>query len=412
MSMLLRQAKVIHPSSSFHGQSADILIKEGRIVSISSSIENTDNVPEIAVPGLTLSTGWVDLFADYCEPGYEHKETIASGLDAARAGGFTDVLLLPNTNPVIDSKSGVQALLQRAAGHTVRLHPLGAVSREIAGKALAEMLDMRAHGAIAFTDGWHPVQNSSLLLKALEYVKAFKGIILQMPVDTSLSAGGLMHEGEISTRLGMPGIPALAETLMVHRDIELVRYTGSRLHITGISAAESVAMIRAAKAEGLDVTCSVTPYHLALNDEALLQYSSLYKVTPPLRSEADRQALIEGLSDGTIDCIASHHHPQDWDAKSREFEYAGSGMNVQEMVFPIVWNAVRGQVSLERLTDALSTRAREIFNLPVTAPDAGNDASFTIFTTEQTSTFQQNNLKSKGMNNPFLGKELQGKVLS
>ncbi|KAK6024711.1 hypothetical protein OSTOST_09474, partial [Ostertagia ostertagi] len=277
---------------------------EGRIVSISSSIENTDNVPEIAVPGLTLSTGWVDLFADYCEPGYEHKETIASGLDAARAGGFTDVLLLPNTNPVIDSKSGVQALLQRVAGHTVRLHPLGAVSREIAGKALAEMLDMRAHGAIAFTDGWHPVQNSSLLLKALEYVKAFKGIILQMPVDTSLSAGGLMHEGEISTRLGMPGIPALAETLMVHRDIELVRYTGSRLHITGISAAESVAMIRAAKAEGLDVTCSVTPYHLALNDEALLQYSSLYKVTPPLRSEADRQALIEGLSDGTIDCIA------------------------------------------------------------------------------------------------------------
>lgn len=405
--MLLRQAKVINPSSSFHGQSADILIKEGRIAAIAAEIENTDGVREVSLPGLTISSGWVDLFADYCEPGYEHKETMASGLEAARAGGFTDVLLLPNTNPSIDNKSGVQALRQRAAGHAVQVHPLGAISREIAGKALAEMMDMRAHGAIAFTDGWQPVQNGGLLLKALEYVKAFNGILIQMPVDAALAAGGLMHEGETSTRLGMPGIPALAETLMVHRDIELVRYTGSRLHITGISSAESVALIRAAKKEGLDITCSVTPYHLALNDEALLHYNSLYKVTPPIRTEADRQALMEGLGDGTIDCIASHHHPQDWDAKSKEFEYAGTGMNVQEMVFPIVWNAVKGQVILDRVMDALSTRARTIFNLP----DAGNDTSFTIFTTEQNSIFRKQDLKSKGMNNPFLEQELQGKVL-
>jgi len=410
MAMLLRQAKVINPSSSFHGQTADILIENGKISAISSKIDKAD-VPEIKVPGLTISAGWVDIFADYREPGYEHKETIATGLEAAQAGGFTDVLVLPNTNPAIDSKSGVQALLQRAAGNNVKLHPLGAVSREIAGKALAEMLDMRAHGAVAFTDGWYPVQNSNLLLKALEYVKAFNGIVIQMPVDAALSAGGLMHEGPISTQLGMPGIPSLAETLMVHRDIELLRYTGSRMHLTGISAAQSVAMIRAAKAEGLDITCSVTPYHLALNDEALLHYSSLYKVTPPLRSEADRLALIAGLKDGTIDCIASHHRPQDWDAKSKEYEYAGDGMNVQEMVFPIVWNAIGREVGIERLVDALSVSARRIFNLPDITLHEGNAASFTIFTTEDTSIYQQADLKSRGMNNPFLGQELKGKVL-
>lgn len=410
MAMLIRQATVIDTNSSYHGQVVDILIENGTVRAIGQQLDH-QGATEITGNGLCISPGWVDVLADYREPGYEQKETVATGLEAAAAGGFTDVLLAPNTQPAIDNKSAIEAVLQRGAGHRVNLHPLGAVSRELAGKSLAEMLDMRQSGAIAFTDGWQPVQNSNLMLKALEYVKAFNGVILQLPVDTALAAGGLMHEGDTSTRLGMPGIPSLAETLQVHRDIELARYTGSRLHLTGISAAESVDLIRAAKASGVDVTCSVTPYHLALNDEALTTYNSLYKVTPPLRSEADRQALIAGLKDGTIDCIASHHRPQDWDAKAKEFEYAGEGMNIQELAFPILWTAVGEVIGIDRLTEALSAAPRKIFNLPVIALAANAPASFTIFTTADTAVYQQQNLQSKGQNNPFTGKELKGKVL-
>ncbi len=408
--MLIRQATVLHPTSSFNGKAVDVLVVEGRIKHIGPHIEE-NNTEELSGDNLYISAGWVDTLADYREPGYEQKETIATGLAAAATGGFTDVLLAPNTLPATDSKAAVQYALQRAAGSAVNIHPLGAVSRNLEGKNLAEMLDMRAYGAVAFTDGWQPVQQTSLLLKALEYVKAFDGLILQIPADGALAAGGLMHEGVLSTRLGMPGIPALAEALMVHRDIELVRYTGSRLHISGISAAESVALIRKAKADGLDVTCAVTPYHLALTDAALTTYNSLYKVTPPLRAEADRQALIAGLKDGTIDCIASHHRPQDWDAKHKEFEYAGEGMNLQEMVFPIVWNAVGEEVGLARIVDALSTAPRKIFGLEPRAFEKDSGALFTIFTTAGENIYRQEDMRSLGQNNPFLGQRLTGRVL-
>jgi len=410
MNVLLRQATVIDTSSSFHGQVVDLLMKDGVIQSIAPHIDSKD-IPEITGTGLYVSTGWVDALADYREPGYEQKETILTGLNAAAAGGFTDVLLAPNTNAVLDNKSAIQYVLGRSKDHPVQLHPLGAISREIAGKNLAEMMDMRAQGAIAFTDGWQPVQNSNLFLKALEYVKAFDGLLLQIPVDTALAAGGLMHEGVVSTRLGMPGVPALAETLMVHRDIELVRYTGSRLHITGVSTAESVAMIRVAKAQGLDITCAVTPYHLALNDEALSTYNNLYKVSPPLRTEQDRLALVAALKDGTIDCIASHHRPQDWDATAREFEYAGEGMNVQQLTFQIIWSAAGEEIGLDRLIAALTTAPRTIFGLPVASIEAGNTVPLTIFTTDGSSSYQQSDMKSLGQNNPFLGKALKGKVV-
>jgi dihydroorotase len=247
------------------------------------------------------------------------------------------------------------------------------------------------------------------MLKALEYVKAFDGILIQMPTDNALAAGGLMHEGSLSTRLGMPGIPSLAESLMVQRDIELTRYADSRLHITGISSAESVALIRAAKEDGLDVTCSVTPYHLLLTDQALQTYDSAYKVTPPLRTEADRQALIAGLGDGTIDCIASHHRPQDWDAKAKEFEYAGEGMAVQELVFPLVMQAVSDAVPLDRVIDALTTAPRRIFGLPEVSIDKGTGA-FTLFSPDASFIFSSESSPSLAYNNPFDGKTLTGVI--
>lgn len=410
MSLLIRQAKVLQPSSAFHNKVVDILIEGGIITSIAAHLDASAN-QIIEAKGLCVSEGFADIFADYREPGYEHKETIRTGLKAAAAGGFTDVLLVPNTNPAIDSKPSVQYLTKKAEGNIVSLYPLGAITRDIAGKALAEMRDMYSHGAAAFTDGWKPVQNANLMLKALEYVKSFNGILLQIPLDEALSSGGLMHEGIISTRLGMPGIPVLAETILLHRDIELLRYTQSRLHITGVSTAEGVDMIRKAKTEGLDITCSVTPYHLALNDEALATYDSIYKVSPALRGETDRKALVEALKDGTIDCIASHHRPQDWDSKTKEFEYAGEGMNVQETAFNIVHQAVGNELSFDRLIDAFATRPRVIFGLPRMEIAEGHKAGITIFTIEEDVDYSDERVISQSRNNPFIGQKLKGKIL-
>lgn len=410
MSVLIRQAKIVDPQSDFHNKVVDILIQDGVIEAIGDGIEQ-EGASVISGDELCISQGFVDVFADYCEPGLEHKETIASGLNAAAAGGYTDVMLAPNTHPPVSGKSAVQFVLQKARGNAVRLHPLGSITQSLEGKALAEMLDMHHHGALAFTDGWKPVQHAGLFLKALEYVKSFEGILLQIPLDLPLSVGGLMHEGSISTRLGMAGIPELAETTLLHRDIELLRYTDSRLHITGLSTAAGVNLVRDAKKSGLDISCSVTPYHLVLTDEALKGYDSAYKVMPVLRTETDRRALIEGLQDGTIDCIATHHRPQDWDAKTKEFEYAADGMNLQEIAFSVVYDALAGKVSTERLVDAFSLNARKIFGLQTT-PVAKGAGSFTIFSTATETEVNPKKWKSLSANHPYNGKKLKGSIVA
>jgi dihydroorotase len=408
MTILIRGAKVIDVSSAYHLKTVDVFIENGVIKTIEKSIKNgADSV--IDIPNLHISMGWTDLFADYREPGFEHKETIELGLASAAEGGFTSVMTLPNTNPTVSSKSIVQYLIKKSEGHIVSLLPIGAISNNIEGKSLAEMLDMQANGAIAFSDGWKPIQNPGLMLKALEYVKSFGGTLIQMPLDTDLSSGGLMHEGVESTQLGMPGIPTIAETLHLHRDIELLRYTNSKLHVTGISSAESVAMIRAAKAEGLSITCSVTPYHLVLNDEVLRQYDSVYKVMPPIRTETDRLALIAGLKDGTIDCIASHHRPQEWDAKAKEFEYASEGMNVQELSFAIAYEALKNDLTVEKIINAFANNVNSIFGLAKGGIKEGVNANFTLFSLSDST--QKMKLKSRVNNNPFIGKSLRGKVL-
>lgn len=426
MNVIIRHAKIVHPLSESHHQFVDLNIQFDSFQKIEkitinnsvgqqfASIENDGEKVWSAETNnniLYISPGFVDVFADYREPGFEHKETITSGLKAAAAGGFTDVFLIPNTQPTISTKSVVEYVQQKAKNHVVSLHAMGSITQDIEGKNLAEMMDMNHHGAKAFTDGWKPVQSNNLMLKALEYVKAFDGILLQIPLDASMAAGGLMHEGEISTSLGMAGIPVLAETILLHRDLELVRYTGSKLHVTGISTAAGVEMIRAAKQEGLQVTCSVTPYHLLLTDTELTTYDSLYKVSPVLRSETDRQALIEGLKDGTIDCIASHHRPQEWDAKAKEFEYANDGMSVQEICFPLLLKALTNEVSIERLIDAIAIRPRTIFGLPIRFINEDSNGSFTLFSCEDTTTLTQQNQQSISSNNPFLGQTLPGKVI-
>jgi dihydroorotase len=409
-SLLIKNATISDPQSALHGKRSDVLIRKGSISSIGKNLkEKAEKV--IEGRNLYVSPGWVDVLADYCDPGYEHKESISTGLAAAAAGGFTDVIIVPNTQPAITTKSVLEYVQKKGSGHAAQLHVLGAVSKNIEGKDLAEMMDMRHAGAIAFSDGWHPIQNAGLMLKALEYVKAFNGIIVQLPVHASLAQGGLMNEGETSVRLGMSGIPNIAESLLVQRDIELVRYTGSRIHFSGISTPESLALIKAAKKEGLDVTCSVTPYHLLFTEQALQQYESVYKVEPPLRTEAERKQLVKALTDGTIDCIATHHRPQDWDAKVKEFEYAQPGMIGQETCLSMLI-AAAPKVEIARWVALLSVNPRKIFGLPPATVAEGAKANITVFDPEASWIYDAGNKQSLGINSPWIGKELTGAVFS
>jgi len=409
MSLLIKNATISDPQSAYHGKKSDVLIRKGTIAAVGKNLkEKAEKV--IEGPGLYVSPGWVDILADYCDPGYEHRETVESGLRAAEAGGFTDVFVVPNTHPAVTTRSVLEYIRNKGAGNgRVALHVIGGISKNLEGKELAEMMDMRQAGAVAFSDGWRPVQNAGLMLKALEYVKAFGGTLIQLPVHAALAQGGLMNEGETSVRLGMSGIPNIAESLLVQRDIELVRYTGSRIHFSGISTPESLALVRAAKKDGLQVTCSVTPYHLLFTEAMLEEYNSVYKVEPPLRTEAERKQLVKALTDGTIDCIATHHRPQDWDAKVKEFEYAQPGMIGQETCLAML-RAAAPKVGVDRWVELLALNPRKIFGLPEVVIAEGAPAKITVFDPDASWTYTAQHKRSLGVNSPWIGKELEGKI--
>jgi dihydroorotase len=409
MKILVRQATIADPDSSFNGQVMDLLINENLVSKIASHItEAADEV--IEAQGLIVSPGWVDVFSHFADPGYEYKETLETGAAAAAAGGFTQVFVLPNTQPVVDNKTQAEYISQRSRTLPVTIHPLGAITKGIEGKDLAEMYDMRNSGAIAFTDGNSPVQSPGLFLKALQYVKAFDGVLVQVPLDKSIGAGGLINEGVISTRLGLPGIPALAEEVIIKRDLDLLRYTQSKLHITGISTKNSLALIGAAKKEGLNISCSVTPYHLFFCEEDMQTYDTNLKVNPPLRSKEDMLALREAVADGSVDCIASHHMPQDWDNKVCEFEYAKNGMTGLETSFAVI-NHLLPELTGEKIVQLFSGNARKIFGLPATPIAEGNVAELTLFTRSGTTLISKSQLRTKSSNTPFLDRELDGKIL-
>lgn len=407
MKILIKQATIISPSSPFNGQTKDILITDGIITIISDVIkEKADET--IALNGLCVSIGWMDMFADFADPGFEQKENIESGAKAAAAGGFTDVMLIPNSSPVVDNKSQVEYIVQKAKQVAVNIHPIGAVSNKTEGKELSEMYDMRQSGALAFSDGIKPVQNSGLILKALEYVKSFEGTIIQIPDDTSIGTNGLMNEGIISTQMGLPGKPTMSEELMVARDIKLTRYAGSKLHFTGISSPKSLEYIKRAKEGGIPVSCSITPYQVYFCDEDLQDYDTNLKLNPPLRNRADMMAMRQALLDGTIDCIASHHLPQNPDNKICEFEYAKPGMISLETMFAVVTDSglpARDFVQMQTIN------VRRIFGLPVPEIAAGEMASLTLFLPETEFVFEESMIHSKSKNTPFTGKKLKGKVV-
>jgi dihydroorotase len=404
MEILLRQVRIIDPSSPFHQQTTDILIENGIIKEI-GKIDNS-SAQQINIDGLHASQGWLDVFSNFCDPGFEFKETLQTGSDAAAAGGYAGVMILPNTNPVVHNKAGIEYIVQRSRDFAVSVHPIAAISKNTEGKELAEMYDMHQSGAVAFSDGTCSIQSSGLLLKALQYLKAIDKTVIQLPDDRSVNPSGLMNEGIVSTQLGLPGKPTVAEELMIARDIELVKYTDSKIHFTGISTAKSVELIRQAKKEGLAVTCSVTPYHLYFTDADLVQYDTNLKVNPPLRTKEDQQALKQALVDGTIDCVATHHLPQDIDHKIVEFEYAHFGMVGLETSFAVIRNCCP-ELGLEKTIDLLSNNPRSIFDLPTHSINKNSPACLTLFLPDEKWTVEE--LHSRSKNSPFIGKQLTGK---
>lgn len=403
MDILLKDVTICDPSSHFHQQRVDVLVQNGFLSEIGTINKEADKV--ISLEGLHAAPGFTDIFAHFCDPGFEYRETLETGSAAAATGGYTDVFLLPNTMPVVSQKSGVEYIVQRSKSGPVKLHPIGAITKNAEGKELSEMYDMHQSGAVAFSDGINPVQSSGILLKALQYVKAIDKIIIQIPDEQTISANGLMNEGIASTRLGLPGKPAIAEEIMISRDIELAKYTGSKIHFTGVSTAKGIECIRKAKSEGLAVSCSVTPAHLFFTDADLAQYDTNLKTLPPLRIKADQDALKKAVLDGTIDCIASHHLPHHTDHKVVEFEYAKNGMISLETAFAVVRTSLPS-LSVERLVSLFSTTPRKLFGLPSATIEKGAPACLSLFLPNGTWTPEI--FVSKSRNSPFLGKTLTG----
>lgn len=407
MKVLIKNAKLIHPSHPVHGRTTDILIENGIIRKIAENIQDKD-CQIISKPNIHVSAGWMDCFANFCDPGQEYKETVTSGAMAAAAGGFTDVMLIPNTQPVVSNKAQVDYLVQKGKDTPVNIYPIGAITQNADEKELAEMYDMASAGAIAFSDGRKPIQSSGILQKALEYVMAIDSVIIQLPDDQSIGRYGLMNEGVVSNRLGLMGKPALSEELMIARDIELARYTRSKIHFTGISTKKSIELITQAKKDGLNVSCSATPYHLFFCDEDLADYDTNLKVNPPLRTREDRDALVQAVKDGIIDFIASHHQPQDYDHKVCEFEKASNGMETLESVFGAVSTA---GILIEAFVKMQTQNIRNIFGCEDIKIEEGALACLTLFVPESKIVFNKKDIFSKSDNNGFLGKALQGEVI-
>lgn len=409
MKILIKQARIVDPLSPFNGQNTDILIENGVITRIAKKItEKADQV--IEADNLHVSPGWVDIFSNFADPGYEHKETLESGAAAAAAGGYTDVLVIPNTKPVIHDKAGVEYIKQKGKTLPVNIHPIGAVTKNTAGQELAEMYDMKARGAVAFSDGLNTLQQAGLLVKALQYVKAFDGTILQVPDDKTINPQGLMNEGIISTQMGLPGKPVMAEELVVARDIKLARYTESKLHFTAVTTKKSLEYIKRGKDGGAAVSCSVTPYHLFFSDEDLAGYDTHLKVNPPLRSRVEKEALKEAVEAGMVDCFASHHLPHEYDSKVIEFEYAQYGMIGLETAFAVIRTSLPA-LHIDKLVEMLALKPRRIFGLPEITVAENATASITLFNPSAKWTVSENDIRSKSKNSAFIGKELTGKVL-
>lgn len=407
---IIKNTRIIDPNSKHHQSLTDLLIEGGVITKIESNIK-AENATILDLKESLTSNGWLDIGTQIGDPGFEHKEDLHSAAEAAMKGGFTGLACLPNTQPVIHSKSEVLYIKNNSTENIVDFHPIGAISKDCKGDDITEMYDMRNAGAVAFSDGIHAIQNSGLMMRSLLYVKPFNGVIINQPLNKFIAAGGLIHESEVSTSLGLKGIPGIAEELMVQRDLYLSEYTDSRLHLANISSARSVDLIRAAKRKGFKVTASVNPVNLFFSDEALLNFDSLLKVMPPVRGIEDQKALIEGLIDGTIDIICSHHTPQENEAKNLEFMFAQFGAIGLETAYAVSNTCFGDKVEQELLINKFAVAPYQLLELDQPIIEVGRKANLTFFNPSEKWTFTKEEIRSKSKNSPFLNKAFKGRVI-
>jgi dihydroorotase len=413
MDLCLRGGRVIDPGRGVDAE-ADVILKDGVIARQGKGIAGglTGDVRVIDVRGKWVVPGFIDLHTHLREPGHEYKEDILTGTRAAAAGGFTAVCPMPNTNPPNDTRAVTELIVKRAREvGVVRVYPVGAISKGLAGETLAEMGELKDAGCVAVSDDGKPVMNAELMRRAMEYARTFGLTIVQHCEDLSLSHGGAMNEGVVSTRAGIRAQPASAESAMVARDIELCALTGARYHVAHISSAESVRLVRDAKRRGLPVTCEVTPHHLTLTDEACAGYDTSTKCNPPLRTSADVEALREALVDGTIDAVATDHAPHSPVEKDVEFEEAAFGMIGLETALPLVLELVHGgRLSPANLVTRMSARPAAVFGLPGGTLADGAPADVAVIDPEATWTVDAVALRSRSRNTPFSGRTMRGRA--
>ncbi|GAB1309414.1 dihydroorotase [Urechidicola sp. KH5] len=406
MNALIKSATIVDKLSQYHLKKQDILIENGIIAKIADSIKNPNNYSEINLPNLMVSAGWFDTSVSFGEPGYEERETIANGLTVAAKSGFTDVAVNGNTKPATDNLTAVQFLINKASGYATNLHPIGCLTVKSDGYDLAELYDMKQFGAIAFGDYKKPISNANLLKIALQYTQNFDGLVQSFPQDSSIAREGLANEGVNSTVLGLKGIPALAETMQVARDIFLLEYAGGKLHIPTISTKKSVELIKEAKNKGLDISCSVSANHLTITDEMLHGFNANTKVTPPLRTKEDIYALIAGVKDGTIDIITSDHNPMDVEHKKVAYSAAKFGsLGLESLI-----GSLNTVLSVEDFIETITRKPRERFNLKPVSVSEGLEAKLSLFTAEGEDKFTENQILSTSKNSAYLGQPTKGKA--
>lgn len=404
MEYLIKNAIIVDAESEYHLKKRDLLINNGTITNIAPTIKISDKTKVVELDNLHVSRGWFDSSVSFGEPGFEERETIANGLKTAAQSGFTDIILNTNTNPVPDNKGAIRFIKSNGDKASVSMHPAGTFTQGGKGEDLAELFDMCQEGAISFYDYKKPIKNPNLLKIGLQYTQRFNGIVQSFPLDSNISPKGIVNEHINSTKLGLKGVPTFSETLQISRDLFLLEYTGGRLHIPTISAAKSVEIIREAKKNGLNVTCSVAAHNLYLTDDELHSFDTSFKLSPPLRTGEDTKELLKGLKDGTIDMVTSDHNPIDIENKNMEFDNAAYGSIGLESCF----GTLMSQTDLETAIKSLTKQA--LFNIETSGILKGAPASLTLFNPGLDWTFKENDILSTSKNAAMLGKKLQGRA--